>query len=97
MSVEVFFALPDDAPQGTVADLAGRLAAAGYPCREESDEWGRRLAFEGFATHLELTVEDDVPTFATLAFVSSEDPLELAEAVEQVFVEAGWDVGDDGS
>ena len=69
------------------------LTAAGYPCREEADEWGHRVVFVGWESILNFTVEDDAAVFVTFDMVVSNDPPELFDTVERVFAEAGWDTG----
>ncbi|MDG3006847.1 hypothetical protein [Paludisphaera mucosa] len=95
MGTEAYYSRSAEASDRTVADLVGLLTAAGYPCCEEADEWGRRVAFEGFESYLDLTVEDEAVVFATFDMAILHDPPDLFEAVERVFVEDGWDLGAD--
>jgi hypothetical protein len=93
MGVEAYFVAPDAGPRRPVDDYVKRLTRAGYPCREEADEWGHWVVFDGLESTLNFTVEDGAAAFVTFDMAVSSDPPELFDAVERAFAEAGWDTG----
>jgi hypothetical protein len=90
MSIEAQFVLPEDVPRRPVGEFVGRLAKAGYPCREEPDEFGHWIVFDGLDSTLNLSVEDGAAVFVTFE-ISLSDPAEAIEGIGRVFAEAGWD------
>ncbi len=90
MSMEAQFVLPDDGPRRPVGDYVRRLTEAGYPCHEESDEYGLFVVFDGLESILVVSVEDGAAVFVTFE-MSLSDPFEAIEGIGRVFAEAGWD------
>jgi hypothetical protein len=90
MSIEAQFVLPADSPRRPVGDYVRRLTEAGYPCREEPDEYGHWLVFDGLESRLIFSVEDGAAVFVTFE-MSLSDPDEAIEGVGRVFADAGWD------
>jgi hypothetical protein len=82
--------LPDDGPRRPVGDYVRRLAEAGYPCREQPDEYGHWVVFDALESILNFSVEDDAAVFVTFE-MSLSDPDEAIEGIGRVFAEAGWD------
>jgi hypothetical protein len=93
MAVEAYFTIPDGGPRRPVADYVRLLTAAGCPCREEPDEYGHWVVFDGRESTLNFSVEGGAAVFAT--FDMAGDPPEFLSAVERVFARAGWSTGED--
>jgi hypothetical protein len=93
MGIEAYFAIPDDGPRRPVGDYVRRLAEAGFPCREQPDEWGHWIVFDGLDATLNVSVEDGAAIFVTLDLPY--DASEAFETIERVFAEAGWITGPD--
>ncbi|SIO17317.1 hypothetical protein SAMN05444166_2820 [Singulisphaera sp. GP187] len=93
MGGEAYFVAPDACPRRSVSDHVQQLTATGYPCREEADEWGHWVVFDGLESTLNFTVEEGVAVFATFEMAVMNDPPELFDAVERAFAEAGWETG----
>ena len=66
------------------------LREAGYSCREEPDEYGHWVIFDGLESTLNFSVEDGAAVFATFE-MSLADPDEAIEGIRRVLAEAGWD------
>jgi hypothetical protein len=90
MSIEAQFVLSDDGPRRPIGDYVRRLTEAGYPCHEESDEYGLWIVFDGLESTLVVSVEDGAAVFVTFE-MHHDDPVEAIEAIGRVFVEAGWE------
>jgi hypothetical protein len=90
MSIEAQFVLPGDGPRRPVGEYVRRLAEAGYPCREEPDEFGHWIVFDGLESTLNVSVEDGAAVFVTFE-ISLSDPAEAIEGIGRVFAGAGWD------
>lgn len=95
MGVEIYIWRPDEDPGQPLGDYLRRLTEAGYPCREEADEWGQYIVFEGRESVLIVSLDDEgALCFATFA-MSSTDPPEFVEEIERFFVDDGWSIGPD--
>jgi hypothetical protein len=96
VGAEAYFAILDDGPRRRVDEYVRRLTKAGYPCREQPDEYGHWVVFDGRESTLNFSVEDGVAVFATFDMYMDGDPPEFFSAVERVFAEAGWSTGEEG-
>ncbi len=90
MSIEAPFLLPDDGPRRPVGEYVRQLTEAGYPCREEPDEFAHWIVFDGLESTLNVSVEDGAAVFVTFE-MSLSDPAEAIEGIGRVFARAGWD------
>jgi hypothetical protein len=86
-----FFAEPEQHPSTvTVAEICGRFAAAGLPCKTERHEEEVRIVFEGRKSNLVFTVNaSGCPLTATLPEEMDYDA-DFACVIFDVFDSIGW-------
>lgn len=91
---EIYLVPREGNPRATVADIVQRLTSAGLPCREEPDEWGHWVVFDGRESTLNFSVDEGgAAVFVTLDL--ADDGAEFLSAVECVFLKEGWETGED--
>ena len=86
-----FFAEPEQYPStATVAEICGRFAAAGLPCKAERHDAEVRIVFEGRKSNLVFTVNaSGHPLTATMPEETDYD-VEFACIIFDVFESVGW-------
>jgi hypothetical protein len=94
MGIEGYFCILDGGPRRPVSDYVRLLTEAGYPCREQPDEVGHWVLFDGLESTLNFSVEDGAAVFVTFD-TYHDDPLDFIFAVERIFARAGWSTSED--
>jgi len=94
MGMEAYFSILDDGPRRPVSDYMRLLTEAGYPCREQPDQYGHWVVFDGMESTLNFSVEDGAALFVTFDTYQG-DPLDFLFAVERVFAEVGWSTSEE--
>lgn len=96
MSVEIYYALKDDAVPVTLEEAQARFADAGVPCTIEPEETDMHwLVFEPRGTDILVSTKDNKLVFATIhASITDDDP-EFIEKLNSVLESMGFSAGED--
>ena len=89
MGAESYSAILEDGPRWPIEKYVQILTESGCPCREEPDEWGNWVIFDGRESTLNFSVEDGAAVFVTFE-MDSDDPPEFFATVERTFANSGW-------